>query len=161
MAAPIYGSLGDEAATLLPVPNVDGHETLASSAPSRTRLFIGLACAATAMVAGVNQATGGGVVAMLSTKAEAQAKAKAATSSGGLDFTAYSADYSHASALKTASPHSFVKANRLVEPIKDTGGRRPSLHIYTGTHARARGRTALALTDTVRPGLAWTCLDLH
>ena len=122
MAAPLYGSLGDEAATLLPVPNID--ETPASPSPSRARLYIGLACAATAMVAGVNHATGGGVVAMLSTKAEAQAKA---TSSSGLDFIAYSADYSHGSALKTAGPHSFVKANRLVEPIKDTGERRTCL----------------------------------
>ena len=38
-----------------------------------------------------------------------------------LDFIAYSGDYGHESALKTASPHSFVKTNRLVEPIKDTG----------------------------------------
>ena len=38
-----------------------------------------------------------------------------------LDFIAYSGDYGHESALETASPHSFLKTNRLVEPIKDTG----------------------------------------
>ena len=121
MARPLYGSLGDEAVALLPVPNIDGDKAPVNSSISRSRLYIGLACAATAMVAGVNHATGGAVVAMLSTKAEAQAKA---TSSSGLNFITYSADYSHASALKTAGPHSFVKTNRLVEPIKDTGERR-------------------------------------
>ena len=128
-ATPVYGALRDHdeigASTPLQYQERDLDATPSpskqstSSGASRS-MYIGLACVATAMVAGVNHATGGGVVAMLSTKAETQAKAKAATSSG-LDFIAYSADYSHASALKTAGPHSFIKENRLVEPIKDTG----------------------------------------
>jgi len=113
--APLYGST--EAENLLGY-NANEANEVAPTAPVSRAKYVGLACAATALVAGVSHATGGGVVAMLSSKA--QAKAKATTVDVDIDFIAYSADYSHESALKTASPHSFVSKNRLVEPIKDT-----------------------------------------
>ena len=109
--APVHGSPApDEASTLL----TGEASTAEPSTPpvSRSR-YLGLAGVATALVVGVKYATVGSTAAMF--------QAKAAKTSESLDFIAYSGDYGHESAVKTASPLTFVKTNRLVEPVKDTG----------------------------------------